>query len=840
MNRNGEHRPSPPVSFQDLYELQGLESLESRFQEFLRPTHPELFIALRDGRKAPEALSALRESTLLLNLAPAVEAFISSLFGVEEQCMALRHQASAARPKTKRPLYGPTVEHLRSLNGSQPRTGFGCQTPVKESTWAAQESADCLICHERAKDSCAQGLRTKDGTAFRINTRDVPLKGCPLKQKISEMHALRAQGRVIAALAMIIVDNPLLPLVGQRICVDCEASCIFQNHEPIHTPSVETEILMRVLEMPWGVEIYSLLTRWNPLNLRTPLPKSPSGRTVLVTGLGPSGLALSHYLLQEGHAVWGIDGMKIEPLPDPLNKTCIYSKDDLWGPLEERIPGGMGGVAEYGITSRWDKNFLTLVRLVLERRPRFWAHGGIRLGSTFTPQDAFDWGVDHIALALGAGRPHVPPFAETLPLGLRMASDFLMALNLGSPFQKDSPVALQIRLPVVVIGGGLTGIDAATEALAYYPQMVARFADLHKRHPFPLDASDQQTAIEFLAHAQALQGCSPEETLTRLQTWGGVTVLYRGDLASSPAFRVSPEEVAWASAQGIHFQDQGVVQKIEVDSQGVCGVRLEDGPSLPARTVLIATGTFPNTVLFEESPEGLKDPRISLWGDLDPAYHGSVVQAIASAKDGYPKISQELMRQRPQSTPEDVRSSVCSQVRITRAGVCSIPNGLVEFSFDAPLASQRFRPGKFFKLQMMGVPSEGVALNVSRQEGNRLFFTLRERGASTRALIHAPEDAPLLLMGPLGEDLPEDPSSPPRSPLQAPMQCMMHQICGQCLERLIDPHTGAIQLVYGCQKPHAPHGWLDTDCAQARLRQNHLLEQALWAHPLKPSARSHV
>ena len=31
---------------------------------------------------------------------------------------------------------------------------------------------------------------------------------------------------------------------------------------------------------------------------------------------------------------------------------------------------GFGGVAEYGITVRWDKNFLKLIRLLLERRAR--------------------------------------------------------------------------------------------------------------------------------------------------------------------------------------------------------------------------------------------------------------------------------------------------------------------------------------------------------------------------------------------------------------------------------------------------------------------------------------
>ena len=36
--------------------------------------------------------------------------------------------------------------------------------------------------------------------------------------------------------------------------------------------------------------------------------------------------------------------------------------------LEERVLEGFGGVSEYGITVRWDKNFLTLLHLTLARR----------------------------------------------------------------------------------------------------------------------------------------------------------------------------------------------------------------------------------------------------------------------------------------------------------------------------------------------------------------------------------------------------------------------------------------------------------------------------------------
>jgi len=66
---------------------------------------------------------------------------------------------------------------------------------------------------------------------------------------------------------------------------------------------------------------------------------------------------------------------------------------------------GFGGVAEYGITVRWDKNFLKLVRLLLERRAQFAMYGGVRFGGTVTVEDAFELGFDHVALCMGAESP---------------------------------------------------------------------------------------------------------------------------------------------------------------------------------------------------------------------------------------------------------------------------------------------------------------------------------------------------------------------------------------------------------------------------------------------------
>src|SRR5262249_41094304 len=151
------------------------------------------------------------------------------------------------------------------------------------------------------------------------------------------------------------------------------------------------------------------------LNIRRPLPRSDSGSKALIVGLGPAGFTLAHHLMNDGHAVVGIDGLKIEPLPakfsgvDPHGKRVPFEPvrdvTTLYENLDDRVMAGFGGVAEYGITVRWNKNYLKLIRLLLERRREFSMHGGVRFGGTLSLDEAFDLGFDHVALCMGAGKP---------------------------------------------------------------------------------------------------------------------------------------------------------------------------------------------------------------------------------------------------------------------------------------------------------------------------------------------------------------------------------------------------------------------------------------------------
>jgi NADPH-dependent glutamate synthase beta subunit-like oxidoreductase/NAD(P)H-flavin reductase len=530
---------------------------------------------------------------------------------------------------------GPEV-HLRR------RDGFALTDPRFDTRHVMGEVDYCVICHEREKDSCSSGFKEKDpvaaGQTFKKNALGTTLAGCPLEERISEMHVLKGRGDAVGALAMVMLDNPMCPGTGHRICNDCMAACIFQKQEPVNIPQIETSALTDVLALPYGFEIFGLFTRWNPLNVRRPYAVPYNGKNVLVVGQGPAGYTLSHYLLNEGFAVAGIDGLKIEEFPDALTGRSgplepIVDWKAHAGALDERILEGFGGVSEYGITVRWDKTFLTLIHLTLARRQNFRSYGGVRFGGTLTIDDAWALGFDHLAIAAGAGKPTIVPMKNNLIRGVRAASDFLMALQLTGAFKKDNLASLQVRLPALVIGGGLTGVDTTTELMAYYPVQVektllrheALAKELGEATVFArLNPEELEVYQEFLDHG--LQVRAERERAKRLgeqpdfvklvRAWGGVSLCYRRGLTDAPAYRLNHEEVTKALEEGIRFIERvsptevigdefGAVKALKLERMTVVDGKLKGSGhflELPARTVCIAAGTSPNVTYEAEYP----------------------------------------------------------------------------------------------------------------------------------------------------------------------------------------------------------------------------------------------
>ena len=587
------------------------------------------------------------------------------------------------------------------------RDGFGLTDARYTPREVLSEIHYCVLCHERDKDSCSKGLHEKDGRVA-VNPLGISLDGCPLDEKISEMHALRKAGDAVGALALVVVDNPMCPGTGHRICNDCMKSCIYQKQEPVNIPQIETGVLTDVLSLPWGVEIYGLLTRWNPLNVRRPYALPYNGKNVLVVGLGPAGYTLAHYLVNEGFGVVGVDALKIEPLPDDIVGNDVASPrpirdwSDIYQPLDARVLEGFGGVSEYGITVRWDKNFLTLLHLTLARRRGLRIYGGVRFGGTLPIEDAWAYGFDHVAVASGAGRPTIIDIKNNLIRGIRKASDFLMALQLTGAFKRDALQNLQARLPALVIGGGLTAIDTATELMAYYPVQVEKVLAQYETLVAELgasrvrgsyDAEELEVVDEYLQHGREIRaervraaaaGDAPD-FVSLVRSWGGVTLVYRKRMVDSPAYRLNHEEVIKALEEGITFAENLNPIEAAADEHGAVRAMVftREGKekqgqatiTLPARTVLVAAGTSPNITYEKEcpgtfqldakkkffqphsvvadddgsfrltpDPDGFftsygRDGRfVTYYGDNHPRYAGNVVKAMASAKHGYPHI----------------------------------------------------------------------------------------------------------------------------------------------------------------------------------------------------------
>ncbi len=545
-----------------------------------------------------------------------------------EHLVPVREESCAGYTK----LMGP-VEKQRL------RDGFVLTDKRFKSRQVLNEIDLCKFCHDRDADACSKGMRNKKTQEFHKNPLDIALTGCPLEEKISEMHVLKGEGDNIAALALIIIDNPMCPGTGHRICNNCMKSCIFQKSQPVDIPQVETNVLTDVLFMPYGFEIYGLLTRWNPLNVQRPYALPYNGKNVLVVGMGPAGYTLAHYLINEGFGVVGIDALKIEPLPESIcgNSTQapepIEDFNTLYEDLDKRTLLGFGGVAEYGITVRWDKNFLKVIYLTLSRRNQFSCYGGIRFGGTLTIDDAWDLGFHHIGIASGAGQPTVIPLKNNLVRGIRKASDFLMALQLTGAAKKGSLANLQMRLPAGVIGGGLTAVDTTTEAMAYYPVQVEKIIDRYRvitaeigEQTFRDKFDEEETIIldEFLEHGKAIkaereradQAGEQPDFQTLVEQWGGVTLFYRKGMYDSPAYRQNHEEVSLALEERIAWvegmspdeaitDDYGHLKAVRFDKLEKTDGRwmaTDQQVEVPLKSLYIAAGTAPNTIYEDEFP----------------------------------------------------------------------------------------------------------------------------------------------------------------------------------------------------------------------------------------------
>ena len=445
-----------------------------------------------------------------------------------------------------------------------------------------------------------------------------------------------------------------------------------------------------------------------------------------------------------------------------------------------------------------------MIRLVLERFDHFSIMGGVRFGGAITSNTAFtpideantpSLHMDHIALCMGSGKPNIHP---SIPLakGVHYASDFLMALQLEGAFEKESTINFDIELPAIVMGGGLTSIDTAVEILAYYPRYVEKIAKSVERNSHDQDNNSylREKTQRLLSHHAALENERQQAKKEKravdfyplLKKWGGITLLYRGSLKKAPAYRLNHEEVQHALNHGVHIlEDMHILDVVTnaykdithinvVNKQGQC-------TDIVARTLILSTGTAPNTNLLKDEPDlfsfGLDargfphlqekfilykrgDGRsMTVFGDMNPSYHGSVVKALASAKEGASVVEKSL--QQITSTGDMALPSVQDLKTLVQPHIQKIihhSNGMAELVVKAPFAAHHTHPGQFFKCQF---PKNSLtekkkypplilsAYGIDKIQGTLSLMVLNKGIAAHLLQTLTPGD-PFFLMGPNG------------------------------------------------------------------------------------------
>ena len=152
--------------------------------------------------------------------------------------------------------------------------------------------------------------------------------------------------------------------------------------------------------------------------------------------MGPAGYTLAHHLMNDGHqrgrhrrsedrtAAGRFAGVAQRRRARTLSIRCATSRD-IDEPLDERIMAGFGGVAEYGITVRWDKNFLKIDPPAAgAARAKFRMFGGVRFGGTLTRRQRLRARLRPYRAVRGAGRPTVLDMPNGLARGVRTGVGF--------------------------------------------------------------------------------------------------------------------------------------------------------------------------------------------------------------------------------------------------------------------------------------------------------------------------------------------------------------------------------------------------------------------------------
>jgi glutamate synthase (NADPH/NADH) small chain len=249
---------------------------------------------------------------------------------------------------------------------------------------------------------------------------DAPcITACPTAIDVPSFIRRIADDNLRGAARAILEANPLGGTCA-RACpteVLCEQACVrtTQQGKPVEIGRLQRYAVDAVMDRP----VTALFTR-----------AAPTGKRIAVVGAGPAGLACAFVLARRG------------------NDVVIHDARPAAGGLNEY------GLAAYKMAGGFAQAELDWLLQI----------GGITLQLDWQLQTAAQLqalrdGFDAVFLAVGLARtPHLGIPGEALQ-GVRDAVDFIAELR-----QAADPATVPVGQRVVVIGGGMTAIDAAVQS----------------------------------------------------------------------------------------------------------------------------------------------------------------------------------------------------------------------------------------------------------------------------------------------------------------------------------------------------------------------------------------
>ncbi|HVK89871.1 MAG TPA: NAD(P)-dependent oxidoreductase [Mycoplana sp.] len=307
---------------------------------------------------------------------------------------------------------------------------------------------------------------------------DAPcMTACPTSIDIPLFIRQIATGNPIGS-AKTIFDQNILGGMCARVCPTetlCEQACVRNTAEerPVEIGRLQRYATDTAMER--NVQFYERAAR--------------TGSRVAVVGAGPAGLACAHRLAMNGHAVVVFDA-RVKP----------------------------GGLNEYGIAT-----YKTIDDFAQREVDYVLSIGGIevrngqKLGRDFTLGELTD-NFDAVFLGLGLAGVNALQVEGEQFAGVEDAIDFIAALR-----QVEDKADIAIGRRVVVIGGGMTAIDAAVQAKLLGAEEVTICYRRGKEH---MNASEFEQDLATSKGVMIRHWLQPKRVIDRDGRVAGIEVEY--------------------------------------------------------------------------------------------------------------------------------------------------------------------------------------------------------------------------------------------------------------------------------------------------------------------------